>query len=127
MEASKLREFAARYTVAWCSREPSRVAEFFSPNGSLRVNDAAPAVGRAAIAEIARGFMDAFPDLQLNMDNLLIRGDRAVYHWTFAGTNTGLGGTGKSVTSMNRTTAASSNMDGALEDRIRKIHTTACR
>ncbi len=97
MEASKLREFAARYTVAWCSREPSRVAEFFSPNGSLRVNDAAPAVGRAAIAEIARGFMDAFPDLQLNMDNLLIRGDRAVYHWTFAGTNTGLGGTGKSV------------------------------
>jgi hypothetical protein len=30
-------------------------------------------------------------------DGVLIRGDRAVYRWTFIGTNTGLGGTGGGV------------------------------
>jgi predicted ester cyclase len=41
--------------------------------------------------------MSAFPDMELLMDDLLIRGDRAVYLWTFIGTNTGPGGTGKPV------------------------------
>jgi predicted ester cyclase len=96
-EAVQLREFAARYTIAWCSREPARVAEFFSPKGSLRVNDKAPAVGREAVSEIARGFMEAFPDLHLSMDDIMVQDERVVYHWTFAGTNTGPGGTGKLV------------------------------
>ena len=38
--------------------------------------------------------MTAFPDLQVLMDDLLVQGDGAVYHWTLIGTNTGLGGTG---------------------------------
>ncbi len=31
------------------------------------------------------------------MDDVLIQGDRAVYHWILAGTNTGPGGTGQRV------------------------------
>jgi hypothetical protein len=31
------------------------------------------------------------------MDGVRIEGDRAVYHWTFAGTNTGPAGTGQQV------------------------------
>jgi predicted ester cyclase len=73
------------------------VAAFYSPNGSLSVNGGAPAVGRNAIADVARGFMTAFPDLRLLMDDLVIRCDRAEYHWTFIGTNTGPGGTGHRV------------------------------
>jgi predicted ester cyclase len=96
-EPATLREFAARYTAAWCSQDPARVAAFYSPNGSLSVNGGAPAVGRNAIAEVARGFMTAFPDLLLLMDDLVIRGDRAEYHWTFTGTNTGSSGTGHRV------------------------------
>jgi predicted ester cyclase len=90
----KLRDFAERYTAAWCSQDPARVAAFFAPTGSLRVNDAAPAVGRGAITQIARGFMSAFPDLHLTMDNLLIQEDHSVFHWTLDGTNTGPAGTG---------------------------------
>jgi hypothetical protein len=41
--------------------------------------------------------MTAFPVLVLTMDDVRIEGDRAVYHWTFAGTNTGPGGTGHRV------------------------------
>jgi SnoaL-like polyketide cyclase len=41
--------------------------------------------------------MTAFPDLQLLMDELLVRVDCAEYHWTLIGTNTGPGGTGQRV------------------------------
>jgi hypothetical protein len=90
----ELRNFALRYTAAWCSQNPESVAAFFSRDGSLRVNDDSPAVGRAAITEVARSFMTAFPDLHVATDDLLLRGDEAEYHWTLTGTNTGPGGTG---------------------------------
>jgi predicted ester cyclase len=97
LQTAKLQELARRYTAAWCSKDPAQVASFFSPHGSLSVNGAAPAVGGTAIAQLAREYMLAFPDLQLLMDRLIIRGDRAVYHWTFLGTNTGPGGSGHRV------------------------------
>lgn len=93
----ELRNFAARYTAAWCGHDPGRVAAFFSEGGSLRVNDDPPAVGRNAVAEVAQSFMSAFPDLRVAMDDLLLRGDEAEYHWTLSGTNTGPGGTGRTV------------------------------
>jgi predicted ester cyclase len=96
LELSQLRDFAKRYTAEWCSQNAASVAAFFEPNGSLSVNGA-PAVGRAAITEVAQGFMTAFPDMQLLMDDILIQGDRAAYHWTFIGTNTGPGGAGHRV------------------------------
>jgi uncharacterized protein (TIGR02246 family) len=96
LELAQLRDFAKRYTAAWCSRDATSVAAFFAPNGSLSVNGALTA-GRGAIAEVARGFMTAFPDMELQMDDVLIEGDRAMYHWTFIGTNKGPGGTGQRV------------------------------
>jgi len=65
-----LRDFATRYTAAWCSHNPEAVAAFFSTNGSLKINDGPPSVGRAAIAETAQSFMTAFPDLQVFFDDL---------------------------------------------------------
>ena len=85
----KLRDFATRYTAAWCSQNPASVAAFFSQDGSLRVNDDPPAVGRDAVTQVAQSFMTAFPDLSVVMDDLLQRGDEAEYHWTLTGTNTG--------------------------------------
>jgi uncharacterized protein (TIGR02246 family) len=95
-EPAQLRDFARRYTAAWCSQNAASVAAFFAPNGSLSVNGA-PAVGRQAITKVAQGFMTDFPDLELLMDKLHIQGDRVEYHWTFIGTNTGPGGTGHRV------------------------------
>ena len=93
----QLREFALRYTDAWCSQDPARVAENYAPDGSLTINDGAPSVGRAAITEAARSFMVAFPDMQVLMDDLVALGDNAQYRWTLVGTNTGPGGTGRRV------------------------------
>jgi nuclear transport factor 2 (NTF2) superfamily protein len=80
-----IREFARRYTQAWCSQDPASVAAFYSPNGSLSINGGDPAVGRGAITEFARGFMTTFPDLQVLMDDVVARSDRAEYHWTLIG------------------------------------------
>ena len=92
-----LQDFATRYTAAWCSQDPARVAAFFSPGASLTVNEGAPAVGRSEITELARSFMTTFPDLKVVMDGLLLQEDGAEYHWTLSGTNTGPGGTGHRV------------------------------
>ncbi len=97
LDLDQLRDFASRYTAAWCSHDPSSVADFFSADGSLTINGGTPSVGRPAITEAARSFMIAFPDLHVLMDDIVIHEDRARYHWTLVGTNTGPGGSGKSV------------------------------
>jgi steroid delta-isomerase-like uncharacterized protein len=94
---SRLRSFAEAYTAAWCSQDAARVAAFYAEDGSLSVNEAAPAVGRAAITEVAQGFMTAFPDMQVFLDELRLEDDHASYHWTLTGTNTGPGGTERAV------------------------------
>ncbi len=88
-----LHDFATRYTEAWCSGDPERVAAHYAPSGSLRINGGEPAVGRDAITDAARSFMEAFPDMQVLFDGL--RGSE--YHWTLVGRNTGPGGTGNHV------------------------------
>jgi len=93
----QLRRLAESYTAAWCSQNAARVAGFYSLDGSLRVNADPTAVGRNAIAGVAQGFMAAFPDLKVIMDDVVVDGDQTVYRWTLVGTNTGPGGTGKRV------------------------------
>jgi hypothetical protein len=97
MDDSLLRAFASRYTSAWCSQNAASVASFFAESGSLKINNGHPSVGRRAIAEAAQEFMTAFPDMVVQMDGLDRNGDRATYHWTLIGTNTGPGGSGKAV------------------------------
>ena len=99
---AELIKFAQHYAKAWCSQNLENVAAFYAQSGSLSVNDELPAVGREAIADVARGFMRTFPDMVVTMDDVSHEpelGGRsscdAVFHWTLTGTNTGPGGTGK--------------------------------
>jgi uncharacterized protein (TIGR02246 family) len=94
---TQLLDFAARYTAAWCSHNPDRVAEFFAPNGSLIINSGTPSVGRRAIAAAVQSFMNAFPDLRVSMNDLRSNGSRVEYHWTLTGTNSEPRGTGRRV------------------------------
>jgi steroid delta-isomerase-like uncharacterized protein len=94
---ARLQSFAEAYTAAWCNQNAARVAAFYAEDGSLSVNDAPPAVGRAAITAVAQSFMTAFPDMQVWLDELRVEDDHVVYAWTLTGTNTGPGGTGRAV------------------------------
>src|SRR5204863_6152889 len=94
---SELHDFAKRYAKAWCSQDPGKVAAFFAKNGSLRVNNGPPAIGRAAIAKEAQAFMTTFPDMVVTMDKVAHDEEGTKFHWTLTGTNTGPGGTGNKV------------------------------
>ena len=97
MNRAALEQFAIDYTAAWNSGIPGNVASFYSEDGSLAFNGGEPSVGHAALAGVARSFMDAFPDMVLEFDGLEIVDGRVNYHWTFKGTNIGPGGTGNAV------------------------------
>jgi hypothetical protein len=96
-DSSPLADFATRYTAAWCSHSASSVAAFYSESGSLTINDGPPSVGRKGVEDAAQRFMTGYPDLVVKFDRLEPNGDRVLYHWTFAGTNSGPGGTGNYV------------------------------
>jgi predicted ester cyclase len=94
-DIADLGSLGKRYAQAWSKGKPESVAAFFAENGSLRVNDGPSAVGRAAITEVAAGFMSTFPDMVVTMDEISREPDGIVFRWTLTGTNTGAGGTGK--------------------------------
>jgi nuclear transport factor 2 (NTF2) superfamily protein len=84
-------DLARSYTEAWCSRDPARVAAHYVPGGLIAINggEAAP------IEEVAGSFIAAFPDIEVFMDDLVLRDDGVVeYRWTFTGTSAE---TGRSV------------------------------
>jgi len=97
--------FAKSYAQAWCSQKPEYVALFYAEDGSLNINNGTPAIGRVAITQSAKAFMNAFPDdMIVAFDNLVKTSNLPAgqaggteFHWTLTGTNTGPNGTGKKV------------------------------
>jgi uncharacterized protein (TIGR02246 family) len=85
--SNEMREFAIRYTAAWCSHDAVGVAAFFSPDGSLRDNDGPVLIGRRAITESAQTFMTTFPDLKLLLDDIVGMNGKFIYKWTLEGTH----------------------------------------
>jgi len=94
---NKMLEFGKNYTEAWNSKEPAKMASFYAEDGELTVNNGTPAIGRQQLAETAQSYMEAFPDMVLTMDSLTVNNGKYRYYWTFKGTNSGPGGTGKKV------------------------------
>jgi nuclear transport factor 2 (NTF2) superfamily protein len=96
-EYDKMGEFGQKYTDAWNSKVPEKMASFYAEDGTLIVNNGTPAVGRKQLAETAQSYMEAFPDLALTMDSLTKENGTYRYYWTFKGTNTGPNGTENKV------------------------------
>jgi predicted ester cyclase len=96
-EYDKMVEFGRKYTDAWNSSVPEKMASFYAEDGTLTVNNGTPAIGRKQLAETAKSYMDAFPDLELTMDSLTTENGTYRYYWTFKGTNSGPNGTGNKV------------------------------
>lgn len=96
-EYDKMVDFGQKYTEAWNSKQPEKMASFYAEDGSLTVNEGTPAVGRKQLAATARSYMEAFPDMVLTMDSLTAQNGTYRYYWTFKGTNSGPGGTGNKV------------------------------
>ena len=92
-DEARIREFARSYTDAWCSHDPKRVADHFVSGGTIAINGG----DSTEVTEVARSFIAAFPDIEVFMDDLVFNDEKVEYHWTFTGTNTGPGGTGRAA------------------------------
>ena len=90
-DRQQIEQLAREYTDAWCSRDPARVAAHYVTGGTIAINGGEP----APIMGVAESFVAAFPDIQVFMDDLVLREDGIIeYRWTFTGTSVE---TGKSV------------------------------
>ena len=70
---------------------------FSAEDGELTVNNGKTAKGTNAITNVAKGFMEAFPDLIVSLDSLTTKSNKARFYWTLTGTNNGTNGTGNKV------------------------------
>lgn len=95
--SSELWDLAVRCSRAWSSKDPEGMASCYETSGWQSINGGPPAEGRPALGAVARSYMEAFPDLQVSLDQLLTAGDSAFFAWTLTGTNTGPEGTGNPV------------------------------
>ena len=86
-----IRDMAERYAAAWSSRSSNAVASFYEENGRISINNGEPIVGRAAIAEMATGFYNEFPDLVVRLDEIRTAGHNAIFLWTLEGTHSETG------------------------------------
>jgi nuclear transport factor 2 (NTF2) superfamily protein len=83
-DPKQIEQLARTYTEAWCSRDPARVAGHYVPGGRIAINGG----DATGIAEVADAFIAAFPDIEVFMDDLVLREDGIVeYRWTFTGTS----------------------------------------
>jgi hypothetical protein len=79
----QIEELARDYTAAWCSRDAARVASHYSSGATIAINGGDP----APIAEVAESFIAAFPDIEVFMDDLVVKDEVVEYRWTFTGTS----------------------------------------
>jgi SnoaL-like polyketide cyclase len=80
-DREQIQQLAPAYTDAWCSRDPQQVA---APGGSIAINGGDP----TRIVEVAEAFIAAFPDIEVVMDDLVLRDYGSIeYRWTFTGTS----------------------------------------
>ena len=90
-------DLVMRASKAWSSADPESVASCYEETASLTINRGKPSTGRAELAATAAGYMEAFPDLLVSVDHVLVAGDSVFWVWTLTGSNTGPGGTGHRV------------------------------
>jgi steroid delta-isomerase-like uncharacterized protein len=77
--------------VAWNAHDVERVAAFYAPDYEEKdVALADSQRGRDGIRRTVVRYLQAFPDLQITLTDLVIEGSRAALAWTWHGTHGGV-------------------------------------
>ncbi|MDB5173671.1 MAG: ester cyclase [Phycisphaerales bacterium] len=93
------------FEAVWNRRDDSTMARLASPTLLIHGlgEDGRPARGLDQFTAFRRTFLSAFPDLHLDVEDVLVDGDQTAVRLTFAGTHTGDGigiaPTGRAITS----------------------------
>ena len=81
-DRKRIEQLARTCTEAWCSHDPGRVVDHFVPGGTIAFNGGEP----IGIEEVANYFVEAYPDGEIVMDDLVFKEDCVEWHWTVTGT-----------------------------------------
>ena len=97
MRPSELKAFAKRYAEAWSSNDPGNVLALHSESSRLSVNDGEPAIGKSEIQKVVEAFMEGFPDLYIQVNDVVIEKRGIVFYCNAIATNSAPGGTGNKI------------------------------
>jgi steroid delta-isomerase-like uncharacterized protein len=79
-----------REAAAWNAHDPDGVAACYAEDAELLdVGLPEPVRGREAIRESVAGYLAAFSDFHVEVDEAIVSGNRAAQEWTVTGTNDG--------------------------------------
>jgi predicted ester cyclase len=97
MSPGELKAFAKRYGEAWSSNDPVNVLALHSESSRLSVNDGEPAIGKSEIQKVVEAFMEGFPDLHIQVNDVVMEKRGIVFYCNAIATNSGPGGTGNKI------------------------------
>jgi ketosteroid isomerase-like protein len=83
------RETVHAAIAAFNAHDLPKVAGFFRPDVVLVTSDTGEVKGRGQASECERTFMEAFPDVKMEIAASYESGDTAIVEWVFNGTHTG--------------------------------------
>lgn len=88
MRIHDVKALFAHRDQAWAHRDAAALAAPYDENCILESPTAGTVTGRLAIENLYRLWLAAFPDIKVNTEDLLIKGERVVQTVTVHGTNT---------------------------------------
>ncbi len=96
------RALIAEIVDAWNSHDPERVGAWYTEDCyGLDVAVAKPQIGREGVIQMFAAYYQAFPDLEITPDEMIIEGDRVALFWTARATHLGpilnIPGSGRTV------------------------------
>jgi steroid delta-isomerase-like uncharacterized protein len=103
MSAEQNKSIVRRWVEeGWNQRNLALIDQLFTPNFYQHETGPETVSSSETLKPFVAGYLEAFPDLQFTIEDLIAEGDKVVWRFKAAGTNTGpfMGGpvTGKSIT-----------------------------
>ena len=89
MTREEITALCQRQLDAWNAHDPGAIGAFFASDATVHDAGGETAAGRDAIEARAKAYMDAFPDLRLDIESIEVDGNKYAYQWKAWGTNTG--------------------------------------
>jgi steroid delta-isomerase-like uncharacterized protein len=89
MTRDEIAALCERQAEAWNAHDPAAVAAFFAEDATLHDAGGETVSGRDAIATRAQMYMDAFPDLRMDIQSIEVDGNTFTWEWRASGTNSG--------------------------------------
>jgi steroid delta-isomerase-like uncharacterized protein len=89
MTREEIVAFFDRWQTAMNRQDVASFTALYAADCVVESPTAGTVRGPAAVGEVSRTWFQAFPDLKVTLDDVIIDGDRIVEVFTFAGTDTG--------------------------------------